>query len=691
MSGRFRFGVGTRFVADGERHTVLAVRDGLLETRDGCGVLALTHPTVFLHRPDFRLLDGGPQGATPPQPAFDKHTLQRALALERHIREVITGSPSPHGDPDPLPPRDDYDPAHTTLSLRVSLKARELGISESIIWKHKRLYAAHGVYGLVDHRETRGFRPFEKIDDRVKDAVLKVLNAAATESRVTKEILRERVERKLALSHSEAIKLPSKSTLNRYFQAVGEPLGVFDTAKQRKSESNRPDRPFGRFEANRPGQVVMIDSTRLNTFALDEITLNWVQLQLTIALDLYTRSIAAWRITPTVPDVDAALLLYNILVPKPAAEGWHPSTRRPYFGVPEAVVIASLPQEGMAAVPALHPETILVDHGNVFVSEAFRQACLILGISIQQARRRRPTDKSPCEATFDVVKEHFCARLPGFTGADIASRGVNVEGKALYFVGEIEDCFAEWVATEWQQRPHAGLFLPGSPKLEVSPNDAYREGVARAGFVYVVPDATLYYELLPSAWRTVGDNGVPVNGLFYDHTRLNEYRGVPSSYGGRHAGKYPIRYDQRNLEEVFFFDHRSNPPQWIALRWRGARRTPMPFDARALAFAKDLCLQRQLDPKEPRTLEAAMRYLLDRWSDRLAASEKERRAMVRRALNEAAVLKERARLGVAFVPPDEAVDLGAPLELPEPEIFESYLERAQIQPMGDDHDSAFDF
>ncbi len=694
--------VGARFFADGRKHTVTAIRDGLLQTRDNQGAITLINVTDFLSFPDFRSLDKDSPTASWPFTMVSDEALKKARILERHLREVITGSPSPYGDPEPLPPKDAYDPQTTTLTLRVSLKAAELGQSDSAIWKYKRQYESHGVMGLVDQREVRYVKAFERIDPRIKDATAKVLETAKSESKLTKLILRERIKRQLSKDHQEKIKLPSVATLNRYIDAIGTPLGVFQTAQRRKSERNRPERPFGRFEADWPGQIVIYDSTQLNLFGLDPITLKWVQIQLTIAQDLYSRSIVAWRFTPTVPSVDAALLLFDVLSPKRAKRSWHESTRGFYFGVPDEVVLA-LPDDeeketseekttdDTARIPMVHPETVLIDHGRIFVSEAFRQACLRLGISLQYARRRAPTDKAIIETTFDFVKEHFCARLPGFTGANIAARGVNVENRAVYFIDEIEELFAEWVATEWQQRVHEGLFLPGSPKLDLSPNDVYREGIARAGFVYVVPDATLYYELLPSEWRVVGDNGVSVNGLFYDHVRLNDYRGVPSEYGGKNCGKYPVKYDQRNLGEIFFFDYRATPPQWIALRWRGARSQPMPFNDHALAFAKNLCIERQLDPRQPAVLEGALRFLLDRWDQQQFGTEKERRAMVKRAANLAANLRDRTRMSAELLPPDEPINLGLIAGELNPEEILAYIEAARSQPMGDEHASMFDF
>jgi TnsA endonuclease N terminal len=101
------------------------------------------------------------------------------------------------------------------------------------------------------------------------------------------------------------------------------------------SIANRPEAPYRKFEPTRPGEVVLLDSTPLDAFAIDPITFRWVQVQLTVAHDLYTRSILSWIFTPiSTKSVDATLLLYGILHPKRMRPGWPDSARWNYVGVP---------------------------------------------------------------------------------------------------------------------------------------------------------------------------------------------------------------------------------------------------------------------------------------------------------------------------------------------------------------------
>ena len=58
-----------------------------------------------------------------------------------------------------------------------------------------------------------------------------------------------------------------------------------------------------------------------------------------------------------------------------------------------------------AARPVIVPDTIVIDHGKVFVSDTFTRACDRLGISVQPARPRTPTDK-PCRGGHFRCDQH---------------------------------------------------------------------------------------------------------------------------------------------------------------------------------------------------------------------------------------------------------------------------------------------
>ena len=51
-----------------------------------------------------------------------------------------------------------------------------------------------------------------------------------------------------------------------------------------------------------------------------------------------------------------------------------------------------------AAGPAILPETFVIDHGKIYVSEHLTSVCARMGVSIQAVRLRTGRDKGPIES-----------------------------------------------------------------------------------------------------------------------------------------------------------------------------------------------------------------------------------------------------------------------------------------------------
>ena len=84
-----------------------------------------------------------------------------------------------------------------------------------------------------------------------------------------------------------------------------------------------------------------------------------------------------------------------------------------------------------ASPPAMVPETMVVDHGKVYVSEHLTSVCRRMGISIQPARLRTGRDKGPVERFFRTLREELLQALPGYKGPDVHSRGRDSGGRCV--------------------------------------------------------------------------------------------------------------------------------------------------------------------------------------------------------------------------------------------------------------------
>jgi hypothetical protein len=200
----------------------------------------------------------------------------------------------------------------------------------------------------------------------------------------------------------------------------------------------------------------------------------------------------------------------------------------------------------------------------------------------------------------------------------------------VYFTHELEAIIGRWIALDYQCRPHDGLRLPEAPHLTLSPNEAYEEAVARAGFLYVPRDPDLHLRLLPVEARVIGRAGVEIAGLTYDAPVLDPYRQRRSPLQA-FAGKWPVRVDRRDLGRVWFQDPRDG--RFHELCWRHARAVARPFGASALGYVKGLLVGSGMRRPSEEEIATGLARLLHELSDEdLFRDRRARREAVRQAV-----------------------------------------------------------
>ncbi|MEU6236222.1 hypothetical protein [Kitasatospora sp. NPDC047058] len=381
---------------------------------------------------------------------------ERALAWQRHIREVETGLLDVAADGGRAP-RPEYDPATRTLAQRELAKAQELTATgfgktaRTTVQRMRLEYRKKGLWGLVDHRTTRTYSPTGRADERVVAAVLEAMRRQRGRSKGTVKGLRQLTAQVLEERHGPGVvKVPAQATFYRLAAALADPSerpgGPARTA-------SRPARPYRPSRVLRPGEQVMLDTTRLDILAVfDNGTTG--RPELTIALDVASRSVLAAVLRPAgTKAVDAALLLAEMATPHPARPTWPQVLQMSRAPVPyDLLVDADTRLRDMAARPVAVPETVVVDRGRVFVSEAFLAAAETLGISVQPAPPRQPAAKGPVERTFGSINSLFCQHVAGHTGSDPTRRGPRAETEALWSVAQLQDLLDEWIATEFTDR-----------------------------------------------------------------------------------------------------------------------------------------------------------------------------------------------------------------------------------------------
>lgn len=593
---------------------------------------------------------------------------QREEVSERagHVREVLTGFRSGHrGSAGPGEPRPQFA-GTVSMKTRCRTKARELGVTDRTVERWIAAYRDCGEAGLVDARVLRAGGRW--IDPRWDDAVRLVLSGMVDASTPTRAAVLDRVEAHLQASFGPGeVALPSRATAYRRLGELAKGTNaVTGSAKGRRSIADRPRGTYGRLRATRPGEFLVLDTQDLDVFAMEPVTCRWVRAQLTVAQDLFTRCILGLRVTPvSTKAVDVAGVLYDTVVPRPAPASWPQHARWPYHGVPSRVIFAAddpsivhaaevgvdaldlvdapsisdvveVPELDVSEVgwrgPVCAPETLVVDHGKVFLSAHVIGVCTRLGISIQPAQPYKPTDKPTVERFFKTLREGLIQYLPAYKGPDIYSRGDRPEDETFLFIHELEDVIREWVAAVYHCRKHEGLCVPQWPGLALSPYEMFELGQARAGMLRIPATPDLAFDFLPVAARTIQHYGVEVGGLRYNGPALDGYRDAASPYGGALNGKWPIRVNPDDVRYAYFQDPADGT--WHRLEWEHAAGLSTPFSDAAAKHARRLAVStthgEAFDPAQ------ALRDLLSRWDKGMVTGRRERHAAVRLAAQYAA-------------------------------------------------------
>ena len=235
-----------------------------------------------------------------------------------HVREVLTGYRS--GSPDlaePGEPRLEYDPA-LPQKRRYRAKAAELGVGSRTIERWVAAVREVGPIGLVDGRSARPADPLAGVDARWLACCRTVLAEHTDASRPTKQLLLARVAARLDAEYGPGeVVCPGEKKARTVLDELARGTNAFAGAtKHKRSIAARPAGVYGRLRATRPGEYLLLDTTPLDVFAMEPLTLRWVGLELTIAMDLFSRAICGLRLSVvSTKAVDAAVVLFETLTP----------------------------------------------------------------------------------------------------------------------------------------------------------------------------------------------------------------------------------------------------------------------------------------------------------------------------------------------------------------------------------------
>ena len=546
---------GDRVIVDGRPRVVLGASGPLIRFADDDGAVEEAAVAELVGSGRLRLQPRGTGGHPDAQAGLaglPPEAAEQARWWEAHIIEVVDGTPpdAPAG----TPPRPAYDVERTSLAEREQAKAAELSapdrpVAASTVKHRRQRWQAEGLPGLVDKRVTRRRSPAGRADPAVAEAMEQAIAEATEESSRTATFIVWRT-RQLLAERGQAGMEPSRATMFRLFSRLSAGRHTTGSAATRRGLAGRPQRMFSQAYPAAPGELMEIDSTPLDVLVLLDDGVPG-RVELTGMIDVATRTVPAAVLRPSTRSVDASVLLARALTPEPMRPGWPASLAMAHSALPyDRLLGIDERLRHAAARPVIVPDTIVIDHGSVFVSDNFRSSCRHLGISIQPAHLATGSDKPHIEKMFSSLGTLFCQFAAGYLGRSADRRGRRVEEQPLWSLMQMQDLLDEWLISVWQNRAHDGLRDPLHPQRTFSPNQKYAALIETAGYVPVPLSAEDYIELLPAVWRAVNAYGIKISHRTYDAEELNPIRQQKSGVTAR-KGLWEVHHDPYDVSRVF--------------------------------------------------------------------------------------------------------------------------------------------
>lgn len=478
-------------------------------------------------------------------------------------------------------------------------------------------HSTHRLAALIDRRRLRpttGPRLQKDNAEKIRELIYQVEEDF---SRDASRVSHETRHRRLLFLGAEAglgrADLPARESYRLIRKQWFAPGGA--RMKYQRTDALLPDQMVS-VKPTRPGQVVMLDTSDWDALIRDGLFGDATTAKLTLAVDVYTRSIVGFRFTLTSDkSIDVAMVLRDVMMPMPMRPGWDADVEWPYPGVP-ASVIAEGTGYTVAGKPFFEIETATTDHGSVYANHHARELAERTGINLLPARKARGRDKAVVERMFGTIRQLLIEHLPGWRGIDVADRGRDPQADASMTLDEAQEYLAWFVVTIWQRRElgeYKPWFAPTGPH---SPNSLFALSMSQGGWTWQPPDPTLYYVLLESKKVTITPKGVRVGGLWYRdsaHPTAPGVLGDPGAHDGLPASRgrsVVVKRDPRDCRTVYVQD--ASDGEWHELRWTG-----LPADGEFPAFSDVTAAAVLQAAKEkgvrPKTQDELLPLFYERW------------------------------------------------------------------------------
>jgi putative transposase len=396
-------------------------------------------------------------------------------------------------------------------------------------WLHAYIQSNYDVRSLVPDTRLRGGKNKTRLDPVVEALVGSTIHELYKSREVVSidDVLQEvacRVdESNLQQLASTPLAPPSRATVARRIEA----LGMIERFTIRHGK-RLAEQKFAQYGANMttdaPGVMAQIDHTRADFIAIDDRdNLPLGRPTFTHCLDVGTRYPLGYYIGFEPPSYYAVMeCLYHAISPK--------EDSRQKYGT----------EHGWLAYGV--PSTLVIDNGREFIGRDLSDACLSLGIILQQTPVRTPHFKAEIERGFGTIDTMLFHTLPGTTFSNPQERGdYNSLEEACVYLSDVEKILHTFLLDVYAETLHKGI--------EAIPARRWEEAL-QAGFLPTLPDSATDLQVLLGRveHRAIWPYGVDFESIRYNCDDLL----IPRT---RLKGeKAKIKYHPGDLSRIYVFD-----------------------------------------------------------------------------------------------------------------------------------------
>ncbi|MFD7957241.1 transposase [Streptomyces ardesiacus] len=502
---------------------------------------------------------------------------ERALAWQRHIREIETGLPGGPGSGGKV--REAYDPQRFTLAEREHAKAAELTalgwtkVSRATVQRRRIAYRKQGLVALVDQRSLRRRSGTGRADERVVAAVLEALRLRRGRKATTVKQIIELAEQIVADRHGRGrVNLPAQASMYRLVKALSDPAeppgSPARTATGRYRMGGAPP-------ALRPAERVHVATAALGVPVVGEDG-RAVAVPVTAAVDGATGCVLASVVhgRQAVP-VQLPVLLAEMAVPRVVRPGWREMLRTLHESLPGRLTGVEARLEAAAARPVAVPETLVFDPATAAAGAWLLSVCESLGVSLEAVSARQ--EGRAVAETVRVLAGLFTRHAAAVAAAGCPGPGGDGPGQpapCVLSMLHLQDVLDEWITTVWHTRPQEALRHPLMPRAVLSPKEMWQVLLGAAGVLPLPLRARHFAELLPAGRHAITEAGIRLGRRRYDAACLDEHRGRPCPTTD--DGRWEVHHHPYDVRQVHI---RLPDGELHPLAWTDSAHGLRPFDA----------------------------------------------------------------------------------------------------------------